>query len=96
MLYGSETLCLREDKVCTLRREERCMVRAMWSVKLVDKRNTEELMDILGLKEAADKLATAYGVRWYSHVLRQPEEDVLMKAMLHKAMLHKENVNSAD
>ena len=96
MLYGSETLCLRENKVRTLRREERSMVRAMCSVKLVDKRNTEELMDILGLKEAVDKLARAYDVRWYSHVLRQPEEDVLMKAMLHKVMLHKENVNSAD
>ena len=39
-------------------------------VKLVDKRNTEELMDMLGLKEAADKLARANGMRWYGHVLR--------------------------
>ena len=62
----------------------------MCSVKLVDKRNTEELMDMLGLKEAANKLARANGVRWYGHVLRQPEEDdkdddhetTLMKAMV--------------
>ena len=60
------------------------MVRALCGVKLVNKRNTEELMDMLGLKEAADKLAKANGVRWYGHVLRQPEEDVLMKAMVHK------------
>ena len=33
-------------------------------------------MDMLGFKKAADKLA--------SHVLRQPEEDVLMKAMDHE------------
>ena len=36
---------------------------------------------MLGLKEAADKLARANGVRWYGHVLRRPEEDVLIKEM---------------
>ena len=60
------------------------MVRAMCGVKLVDKRNTVELMDMLGLKETADKLARANGMRWYGYVLRQPEEDVLTKAMVHK------------
>ena len=59
----------------------------MCGVKLliVNKRNTEELMDILGSKKAADKLARANGVRWCGHVLRRPEEDVLMKAMEHEA-----------
>ena len=56
----------------------------MCGVKLVDKRNIVELMDMLGLKEAADKLARANGVRWYGHVLRRPEEDVLMMAMVHE------------
>ena len=56
----------------------------MCGVKLVDKGNTEELMNMLGLKEAADKLARANGVRWYGHVLRQPEEGVLMKAIVHE------------
>ena len=37
---------------------------------------------MLGLKEAADKVARANSVRWYDHVLRRPEEDVLMKAMV--------------
>ena len=60
------------------------LVRAMCSVKLVDKRNTVELMDMIALKEAADKLAMGNGVRWFGHVLRQPEEDVLMKEMLDK------------
>ena len=39
---------------------------------------------MLGLKEAADMLARANGVRWYDHVLRQPEEDVLMNEMVHE------------
>ena len=41
-------------------------------------------MNMLGLKEAADKLGRANGVRWYGHVLRRFEEDVLMKAMVHE------------
>ena len=56
----------------------------MCSVKLMDKRNTVELMDMLGLKEAADKQAKANSVRKYGHALRQPEEDVFMKAMVHE------------
>ena len=56
----------------------------MCGVKLTDKRNTLVLMDMLGLKEAADNLERANGVRWYGHDLRQPEEDVLMKAMVCK------------
>ena len=60
------------------------MVRAMCGVKLMDKRNTKELMDILGFKEAADKLASTRGVRWYGHVLRQPNEDVFIKTIIHE------------
>ena len=52
------------------------------SAKLGDKRNTEKLIDMLGLKEAADKLARGNGV--YSHVLRQSEEDVLIKTIVHE------------
>ena len=62
--------CLRENEVAILRKAERSMVRAMCSVKLVDKKNTEDLMDMLGLKEAADKLAKVNGMRCYGHVLR--------------------------
>ena len=82
MLYGTKTCCLRENEITVLKRSERSMVRAMCSVKLVDKRNTVELMDMIALKEAADKLAMGNGVRWFGYALRQPEEDVLMKEML--------------
>ena len=46
MLYESETCCLRKNEVAILRRAERSMVRAVCDVKLVNKRNTEELMDM--------------------------------------------------
>ena len=41
----------------------------MCGVKLGDKKNTVEVMDMLGFKEATDKLAKANSVRWYGHVL---------------------------
>ena len=81
MLYGSETWCLMENEMAILRRTERAMVRAMCGVKLMDRKNTDDLLDSLGLKETVDKLAKANGVRWYGHVLRREEGDVLRKAL---------------
>ena len=66
MLHGSETWCLRENEIVILRRTERAMVRSMCGVKLVDRKNTEELMKMLGLKETLDK----------------DDESVLKKAMM--------------
>ena len=81
MLYGSESWCLREKELETMRRTERAMIRAMCGVKLMDRRNTEQLMDMLGLNETLDKLAKANAVRWYGHVLRREDSDVLKKAL---------------
>ena len=52
MLYGSETWCLRESEMAILRRTERAMVRSMCGVKLVDRKNMEKLMEMLGSKES--------------------------------------------
>ena len=57
------------------------MVRAMCYQKVVDRKTTEEQMDVLGLKENIDQLATANGVRWYGHVLRRDDDSVLMVAL---------------
>ena len=63
----------KSSTVAILRRTEQSLVRPMCCVKLVDKTNTMELMDMLELKETTDMLVRANGVRWYDHVLRQPE-----------------------
>ena len=78
-------MCLRKNETAILRRAERSIVRAMCGVKLEDKRNTEELIDMFGLKKEVDKLTRANGMSWYGRVLRRPEENILMKAMLHEA-----------
>ena len=57
------------------------MVRAMCSQKVVYKKSTEKQMDMLGLKETIDQLATANGVRWYGHVLRRDDDSVLRVAL---------------
>ena len=64
MLYGCETWCLWENEMIILRRTERAMVRSMCGVKLVDGKNTEDLMKMLDLKETLDKMAHANGIRW--------------------------------
>ena len=57
------------------------MVRAMCSQKVVDRKTTEEQMDMLGLKETIDWSATTNGVRWYGHVLRRDDVSILRIAL---------------
>ena len=64
-----------------LKRTERAMVRSMCEVKFVDRKNTEEPMEMLGLKKTLDRMAKANGVRWYGHVIRR-EDDNVLKAMM--------------
>ena len=63
------------------RRAERAMVRAMCSVKLMEKKRTEDLMEMLGLKETVVQMENANGVRWYGHVMRRNDGPVLRKAL---------------
>ena len=81
MLCGSETWCLRENEMAILRRTERAMVREMCGAKLMEKKRTEDLMEMSGLKETVAQMAKANGVRWYGHVLRRDDGHVLRKAL---------------
>ena len=60
-----------------LRRTERAMVRVMCGEKLMEKKRTEDLMQMLGLKETAVQIAKANGVQWYGHVLRRDDGHIL-------------------
>ena len=77
MLYGSEAWCLKENKKAILRITER----AMCGQKVVDRKMIEEQMDMLGLKETIDRLATENGVKWYEHMLRRDDDSVLRVAL---------------
>ena len=80
-LYGSEAWWLRKKVMAILRRTERAMIRAMCGVKQLDRRNSEELMDMLGIKESLDRMAKASRMRWCGHVLRKEDENVIVKAL---------------
>ena len=41
-------------------------------------------MEMLGLKETLDRMAKANGVRWYEHVIRRDDDNILKKAMMMK------------
>ena len=81
MLYESEAWCLTENEKEILRRTERAIVRAMCGQKVVDRKTTEERMDMVGLRKTIDRLATTNGVRWYGHVLRRNDDGVWRVAL---------------
>ena len=63
-------------------RTESAMLRSMCAVKLVDRKNNEELMKMLGLEEILDKMAKINGVLWYGQVVRRDDDNVLKKALM--------------
>ena len=81
MLYGSVTWSLGQNEIGILLRTERAMERNMCGVKLMDKKSTKDLMQILDLNEAMDQLAKASSVRWYGHVLRKDKNNFLRRAL---------------
>ena len=81
MLYGSKTWCLRENEMAILRRTEKAMMKATCGVKIIEKRRSQELLSLQGIKDTLDGLARESGVRWYGHVLRRDNGDVLRRAL---------------
>ena len=64
-----------------LKRTEKVMMRAICGDKVIEKRRSQELMSLLGLKNTLDGLARASGIQWYGHVLRRNNGDVLRKPL---------------
>ena len=64
-----------------LRKTEKAMMKVMCRVKIIEKRRSQELMSLLGLKDTLDRLARVSGVRWYGHVLRGDNDDVLRRVL---------------
>ena len=81
MLHGSETCCFRENEMAILIRTERVMVRTMCGAKLMEKKRTEDLMEMLRLNGTVVQMTKVNGLRWYRHVLRRDDGHVLRKAL---------------
>ena len=63
---------------------ERAMVIGMRGVKLVDRKNNEELVEMLGLKETLNEMAKVIGLLWYRRVVggRMISDNVLKRALM--------------
>ena len=48
---------------------------------MIEKRKSQELMSLLGLKDTLNGLARASGVLWHGHALRRDNGDVLRRAL---------------
>ena len=81
MRYGSETWSLRENEMAILRRTEKAIMRAICGIEMIEKRRSQELTSLLGLKDTLDELARASGMQWYGHVLRRDNGGVLRRAL---------------
>ena len=53
----------------------------MSGVKLIEKRKSQELISLLGLKDTLDELARASGVQWYGQVLRRDNGNILRRVL---------------
>ena len=69
MLNGSESWCLRENEMLIFRKTKKAMIRVMCCVKLVDERNSRQLMDLLGSVETLNSLPVVNSVRWSGHTV---------------------------
>ena len=56
-------------------------MRSMCGLKLMDKKSTIDLMQMLDFNEAIDQLANAYSVCWHGHVLRKDKNNFLRMAL---------------
>ena len=77
MLFRNETWFIGQNEIVNLQRTERAMVRSMCGVKLMDKKSTKDLKQMLYLNETIDQLAKANSVRWHEHVLRKDKNNFL-------------------
>ena len=53
----------------------------MCGVKLMDKKSTKYIMQMLDLNETIDQLSKAGSVRWHGHVLRKDKNQFMRRAL---------------
>jgi len=70
ILYGSETWCLNEKQVAILRRTEKARLRAMFGVKLMDRKKHQNVLDMLGWIASIEVATKVNVLRWFRRVLR--------------------------
>ena len=71
MTYGGETWTAKKEDEAILLRAERRMIRMMCGVKLLDKRRSEDLRSMMGIKFDIVDIIRKSRLRWFGHVMRR-------------------------
>ena len=69
-------------------RTDKAMIKALCGIRFIDKRTQEEL-SLLDEKNTLDGLARASRVRWYGHVLRRYNDQILPRALDFEVIVRK-------
>ena len=64
-----------------LEKNEKAMISAMSGVKLIDKRSSQEVADLLSLEETLHKIPKANGMQWYEGELRRDNNGVSRRTL---------------
>ena len=80
ILYGSETWCFSEREA-ELLRTEKTVLRTMCIVRLIDRKETKELMQMMGVTLPIERMVKVAAVGRYGHDLRREEGNILKKAL---------------
>ena len=57
------------------------MIRTIYGVRLIEQKNTKEIMQMLVVAAPIEKMVRAAAVRWYRHVLQSEKDNMLNEAL---------------
>ena len=80
-LWKRDIMPRPDFEIGIFQRTERAMAKSICGVKLIDRKSTKDLMQMLGLNETIDQLVKVNSVRWYGHVLRKDKNNFLIRAL---------------
>ena len=84
LLYCCETWELTVADEMRLRGLERCMIRMMCGVRLVDRVSTDALRDRVGVVVTIEDFIIQRRLRWYGHVIRRDISSQIREVMEHE------------
>ena len=87
LLYCCETWELTVANEMRLRGVERCMIRMVCGVRLVDRVSTDVLRDRVGVVATIEDFIIQRRLRWYGHVIRRDISCEVMEVRLEVCMI---------
>ena len=81
-IHGNKARYLREREVAMLKRTKRTVLRVMFGVNLINRKNTNELRQMLVVTVPIKKMVRTAAARWNSrHVLQRKKGNILKQEL---------------